>query len=60
MRFFFVIANWFLDFLEWIFTEFGESREYKNRKKRESSLTVERSGFAPDKRGFDSPLSRKP
>ena len=35
MRFWYILGNFFLDFLEWIFTEFGESREYKNRVKKE-------------------------
>ena len=58
MTFWEVLGNFFLDFLEWLFLEFGGSREYKNRIIRESSLAVERFGFTPNKRGFDSPLSR--
>ena len=75
MRFWYILGEWsldfiycfrnmvgigFVDFVEGIFLEFGESQEYRDRVKRESSLVVERSSFAPEQRGFNSPLSREP
>ena len=58
MRFREFVGEYILTFLEFVCLGLGDSREYKDRVKRESSLVVERPSFAPDKRGFDSPLSR--